>query len=159
MNNWIDELNEELKKRREYLKTDEAKEAAKQRIQGYKGKLGGDKTGKIHTNTGHINKLGKIQGKKNSETGHLDKIRTFDICSKGGKTSGNIAKETGQIYKIIEDRQRVILVYKKDTGEFIGEFKSQAEASRVFNLGIGNINKVLNGLRNHTGGYTFKYKK
>ena len=28
---------------------------------------------------------GKTQGKRNADSGHLDSVRTFDICSKGGK--------------------------------------------------------------------------
>lgn len=36
-------------------------------------------------------------------------------------------------------------------------YKSISEASRELNVLTGNINKVLKGLRTHTGGYKFEY--
>ena len=53
-----------------------------------------------------------------------------------------------------------ILCFDYKTKEFIKEFPSISEASRSLNLkSIGNISQVLNGQRNHTGGYFFEYKK
>lgn len=78
---------------------------------------------------------GKVKGgRKNAESGHL--IR----C--------------GQITK--ERYSQPILAYRKDTGEFVGEFPSQMEAARGLGVRAGNIHKVLSGRIKQTGGYTFK---
>jgi hypothetical protein len=42
------------------------------------------------------------------------------------------------------------------TGKFIKSFTSKNQAYKQFN--ICNIGAVLNGIRNHSKGYTFKYK-
>ena len=55
--------------------------------------------------------------------------------------------------------EKPILVYYYKSKKFKGEYKSISEAYRKLDLpSIGNISMVLNGYRNHTGGYTFKYK-
>ena len=41
-------------------------------------------------------KGGSVSGGNNVVSGHLDRIRTFDSCSKGGKTSGKLALERGE---------------------------------------------------------------
>lgn len=52
--------------------------------------------GQRHKDSGHIYKLGR----KNVESGFFASIRTSETCSKGGKISGKIARETGQILSI-----------------------------------------------------------
>lgn len=49
-----------------------------------------------------------------------------------------------------------ILAYIGD--KFIGEFEGVNDAARKLSLHHNNISKVLNGKRNHTGGYFFKRK-
>lgn len=47
-----------------------------------------------------------------------------------------------------------IFVYKD--GKFVNCFDTISDCSKKLNLSIGNIGMVLDGVRNHTGGYTFK---
>lgn len=47
-----------------------------------------------------------------------------------------------------------IFVYKQ--GKFVNCFDTISDCSKKLNLSIGNIGMVLDGIRNHTGGYTFK---
>jgi predicted GIY-YIG superfamily endonuclease len=49
-------------------------------------------------------------------------------------------------------------VYRKDSGEFVGEYESQNEAARQLGLKQGAINNVLCCRRNSHAGYTFKRK-
>lgn len=41
--------------------------------------------------------------------------------------------------------------------DFYKEYRSISDAARNLNVHHNNISKVLKGLRNHTGGYTFGY--
>ena len=54
-------------------------------------------------------------------------------------------------------RKRPVNVYDYKTGVYITRFNSILEATYEYNLSNGNIHSVLNGSRNHTKGYTFKY--
>ena len=47
-----------------------------------------------------------------------------------------------------------IFVYKE--GKFVNCFDTISDCSKKLNLSIGNIGMVLDGIRSHTGGYTFK---
>jgi predicted GIY-YIG superfamily endonuclease len=49
-----------------------------------------------------------------------------------------------------------VLAYRKDTGEFVGEFESQMEAGRQLGLHAGNVSKVIKGIVKSAGGYTFR---
>ena len=42
-------------------------------------------------------------------------------------------------------------------GVFIKQWSSQSEASRSLKLSVGNISMVANGIRNHTGGFKWKF--
>jgi group I intron endonuclease len=42
-------------------------------------------------------------------------------------------------------------------GVFIKQWPSQSEASRELKLSVGNISMVANGIRNHTGGFKWKF--
>lgn len=42
-------------------------------------------------------------------------------------------------------------------GIFIKQWLSQSEASRELKLSVGNISMVANGIRNHTGGFKWKF--
>jgi predicted GIY-YIG superfamily endonuclease len=77
---------------------------------------------------------GKITGKRNVESGHLASIR------------------------LKQRKSKPIFVYRKDTGELVGEFTSQRDAARQLGLCVGHLNEVLSNKRTHTGGYTFKKK-
>lgn len=52
--------------------------------------------GEKHKLSGHIYKLGL----KNKETNWINEIKTKESLSRGGKTAGNIAKISGQVYTI-----------------------------------------------------------
>jgi predicted GIY-YIG superfamily endonuclease len=91
--------------------------------------------------------------------------------SKGGKVGGKIAgqknKKSGHIVKISKiGNQRMkelysksVLCFKKDTGEFVGEFYSYNEAARRLGLNTGGISQVIRGKIKSTGGYTFRLKE
>ena len=51
-----------------------------------------------------------------------------------------------------------IVAIHKATGR-VRMFSSQGECSRVLGVHLGNINKCLKGIRNHTGGYIIKHLK
>lgn len=57
-----------------------------------------------------------------------------------------------------KDQETVpLLVYKN--GKIFTKFKSILEAAKVLKVHTSNIHKVLNGKRNHTGGYYFEIDK
>jgi hypothetical protein len=96
----------------------------------------------------------------------LDKsVYNFETRFRVGKMGGQKNKESGVLAKAQKiGRQRVkelysksVLVFRKDTGEFVGEFESQKEAARQLGVHDGNIHKVIRGIATHTGGYTFQY--
>lgn len=52
-----------------------------------------------------------------------------------------------------------ILVWKKLTGKFIGEFSSMSDVTNQLNVDRRNVHKCLNGIRyKSVSGYIFKYK-
>jgi hypothetical protein len=57
-----------------------------------------------------------------------------------------------------EKRKTPIDVFDYKSGKFIKSFNSQLEACETFNLNRGLVCAVLNNTRNHTAGYSFKYK-
>jgi len=92
-------------------------------------------------------RVGKIGGKKNIESGHLDRL------FQKNKESGVLEKcsqRTKELYS------KPVLAFRKDTGEFVGEFESQKEAARQLNLYQGTISNIIRGIVKSTGGYTFR---
>ena len=59
--------------------------------------------------------------------------------------------------KLIKATQKVIEQYTLD-GEFIAEYASINEASRITNISTSNICKCCKGLRNKAGGFIWRYK-
>jgi predicted GIY-YIG superfamily endonuclease len=74
------------------------------------------------------------------------------------RTRGRNAVNIQHLAKQRELRKQTLLSYRKDTGEFIGEFSSQNEAAMALGVYQANIGLVLSNKRTHTGGYTFKRK-
>ena len=64
-------------------------------------------------------------------------------------THWKIAQKKGQ-----EAIQKPVAVYDYKTKKFVGNFKSQAECSRVLGLTPICVSWVMNKKRNHTGGYS-----
>lgn len=58
----------------------------------------------------------------------------------------------------MERRSRKGVVIQLLNGRVVGRYLSQREAVRVTGLTQGLISNVLNGRRNHTGGYQFVYE-
>jgi hypothetical protein len=81
---------------------------------------------------------------------HEDKV-------KGGILGGKIAKESGQIYALIEKSKKPVIVYKLD-GTFVGEYESIADCSRKLNLHLSSVNRVANNVMKQTKGYIVKFK-
>jgi hypothetical protein len=112
-------------------------------------------------------KGGTITGNNNIASGLLS-----SICGLGGKINGNkIAIENPKHFKHMSilgskkggnatkyKKEYAILAYKYNTGEYVGEYPNQTEASKQLNLHTQNIGQVLLGNIKHTGGYTFQYK-
>lgn len=98
------------------------------------------------------------------------KMSTFQSCSKGGKIGIKaITKEirskthkhnieSGHMNRMSNLVKKPILQYDLN-GKFIKEWESGAIAARELGLHKQNITKVCKGTQNHTGGFTFKYKK
>jgi hypothetical protein len=56
-----------------------------------------------------------------------------------------------------EKRRRPVSAFDFKTGKHIADFPSIKDAAIKFNASTGNVGSVINGRRNHTKGYTFKY--
>lgn len=56
-----------------------------------------------------------------------------------------------------ERYKKPVVAYVYKTGEFVGEFESEMEASKI--LGVHHISEILKGKRKTSKGYTFKYKE
>lgn len=97
----------------------------------------------------------KGNGNKAKESGQLLKA-----AIKGGES----VRDSGKLAKIRELPKKLpyttteIYSISKQTKTKI-KYKSQHEASRILNVPVGNINKVLTGERKSVGGYYFEYKK
>jgi predicted GIY-YIG superfamily endonuclease len=72
---------------------------------------------------------------------------------KGGSITG---KKFGKINGIIHN-SKAVLVFDKNNN-FIGEYYSAIEASRILNLPQASVNRVVNNKQNLTKGYKIKYK-
>ena len=96
------------------------------------------------------------------EINHINEIKTdnymnnLEWCDRkyninyGNRTKKQLETRWGK-YKIA--------CYNKNTGDFVGYFRSQTEAAKKLKLWQGNITKVVNGLAKSTGGYKFYYVK
>lgn len=76
---------------------------------------------------------------------------------KGGKLGGQIAKESGQIYALIEKSKKPVIVYRVD-GSYVGEYESIADCARQLNLHTSSVNRVANNVMKQTKGYVIKFK-
>jgi predicted GIY-YIG superfamily endonuclease len=65
------------------------------------------------------------------------------------------ASEKGR-QRVKELYSQPVLAFRKDTGEFVGEYPSQMETSRQLGLNQGCISRIIKGKLNHTNGYTFR---
>lgn len=90
-----------------------------------------------------------MMGKSKSEA----KIKACQKNARLGGLTGAGGKATQLKYA------KSIYCYKYPSMKFVFEFIGAKEASRKLNLNAGNISNVLKGRCNHTGGYTFEYKK
>tara|TARA_B110000003_G_C16521069_1_gene485037 strand:+ start:174 stop:989 length:816 start_codon:yes stop_codon:yes gene_type:complete len=88
--------------------------------------------------------------------------RKFDPSTKEGKKRRELtARNQREHYE--KNRIEYVLNYKKppffayENGKCIGIFISQAECSRMLKVNKSHLSQVLNGKRNSTGGYQFKY--
>jgi predicted GIY-YIG superfamily endonuclease len=105
----------------------------------------------------------KLQTKYGLESDR-DKIKkSASICGKiTGPILGKKAVESGLLDSIrkiaIEVNSIPLLCWDKNTGKFVGEYKSAAEAGRVFDIKNTNITKCLKGKGKSAKGLVFKYK-
>jgi predicted GIY-YIG superfamily endonuclease len=72
---------------------------------------------------------------------------------KGGFITG---KRFGKLNGILHNSKPVLVFDTKDN--FIGEYYSAIEASRVLNLHQASVNRVANNTQKQTKGYKIKYK-
>jgi hypothetical protein len=100
-------------------------------------------------------RVGSMGGKKNKESGFISKVGKIQGPIQGQKNikSGVLAKGRQRTKEL---HSKLVLAFKKDTGDFVGEFESQNEAARQLRLDVGSISQVIRGKLNHTGGYTFQ---
>ena len=59
----------------------------------------------------------------------------------------------------IKKGARLFLIIEVKTGTILGEFLSQRECARQFDVSPGFINNCLKGRRKGTEKYTFRYKE
>lgn len=90
-----------------------------------------------------------MMGKSKSEA----KIKACQKNARLGGLTGAGGRATQLKYA------KPIYCYEYPSMKFVCEFIGMKEASRKLNLNGGNITNVLKGRCNHTGGYTFEYKK
>jgi hypothetical protein len=108
--------------------------------QWHGAKIGGKTTGNKNVISGHLNKISKLGGLANVTSGNLDKIRY-----KGGKST--------------KDKfSKPIIAFDKITGEFVAEYSSAKEASRILNKPAVDILKAVKGKRKTMYGFIWKYK-
>lgn len=90
----------------------------------------------------------------------VDKLPYYESIkriSKGQKIGGSIiGKKFGKANGILYNSMPVIVFDKK--GNFIGEYYSAIEASRVLDLHQAAVNRVVNNKQKQTEGYIIKYK-
>ena len=76
--------------------------------------------------------------------------------------NGNYTYENCQFIEMgvnrIKNRGKPVLQFDLD-GNFIKEWTSQAEASKILNIHDSTINQVLQKNKKTAGGYIWKYKK
>jgi group I intron endonuclease len=125
---------------------------------GYNLTSGGDKGFNIHDSTkqriSKSNKGNKSRtGYKNSEA-HRKKMSEF---MKGNKFNlGNSpSKETRQKLQLAQPHRVVVRQYTL-SGEFVAEYPTIAEASRITQIEGNNIGKVALGKAKSAGGYIWK---
>jgi hypothetical protein len=117
-------------------------------------KEAGKKGGQIAVTSGQIYLMSKLGGKALRDKVVKDDPNYFKNMGKRGSLKGASKGAIATKYK----KEYAILVYKYKTGEYVGEYPNQLEASKLLNLHSQNIGRQLNGKANHTGGYTFNYK-
>jgi predicted GIY-YIG superfamily endonuclease len=87
---------------------------------------------------------------------------TYSGRVKGGKIAGKITGknnvQSGHIYNLIEAHKKSVLAYKKNTGEFVGEYLSHCEAAKKLNCYQSHITACIKGKRKSHKGYLFKNK-
>lgn len=120
-----------------------------------KNKLSASKKGKQPHSDEFYKNLGiKQTGKNNPFYG-----KTHNEETKNKISQSNLGRKHSLEHK--KKISKIVLVFKKDTNEFVGEFSSATECSKILNLNIGHICSIARGntnLKNHKG-YFFKYKE
>ena len=60
---------------------------------------------------------------------------------------------------VISGQAKEVMVFKYETGEFVGKYYAIAEACRILGCFKSNshASNVAKGIRNQTHGYVFKY--
>ena len=100
-----------------------------------------------HTKLHHIGKHNSEKTKKRMSESHIGKRHSEKAKKKISESNmGNHNKPT-----------KPILQYTND-GEFIKEWTSGTEASRVLGIGRGNITSCCQGKRNYAGGFVWRYR-
>ena len=93
---------------------------------------------------------------------------------RGGKTSGEIAKQSGQIYKLAKSNiengtlerarnksrevtKKKVVAYEYKTNKMIGKYDAMKDAADKLNVQISHISSICKGTLHQTKGYTFRY--
>lgn len=104
---------------------------------------------------------GRKGGIKNKISGNIYKAqkRSIEVRTGTKHTEETKIKIRKSALGRKQTYRKKVLVYDKNTMNFIGEFDNQSQVCKKLNLSVGNVSNVVNGKYEHTCGYIIKNKE
>jgi predicted GIY-YIG superfamily endonuclease len=101
-----------------------------------------------------------VKARKNLSDKFKERIKSNPEEHKRIRDKANlkIRSRENRLNNSIKSGGKPFLVFKKDTGEFIGRYEIIMDVNREFNINNGKVTMCLRGQRNHAKGYVFKYE-
>lgn len=92
------------------------------------------------------------------ETEYIKLYKNYKLTNSDETGQGNIGRKRDIIDKMLKPKSKTVYQYDIN-GNFIKEFKSVREASRLLNIYHSHISRCCNGYYRHTNGFIFRYEK